>query len=71
MRRHKLLLVAGVLAYFFGATAKAYLRCAPEDFCSERDAGYRILLIVEHPQAVLLHPIKAIEFLVAPSAQND
>jgi hypothetical protein len=61
MRRHKLLLAAGLLAYFFGASARAYLRY-PE--CSDRDLGCRIVVVVEHPRVVLLHPIMAVRYLV-------
>jgi hypothetical protein len=63
MRRHKLLLAAGLLAYFFGATVKAYLRY-PD--CDGRELGCRILVVAEYRQAALSHPLKAIEFLIAP-----
>jgi hypothetical protein len=65
MRRRTLLLTAGLLAYFIGATVRVYLRDDPE-MCMCREVGCRIVLVVEHPRAVLRHPFKAIEFLVAP-----
>ena len=64
MRRRTLLLAAGLLAYFFGATVKAYLRY-PD--CNDRDVGCRIVVLAEHRQAALSHPVKTIEFLIAPS----
>ena len=63
MRRRTIFLAAGLLAYFFGATVKAYLRY-PE--CGDSDAGCRILVVAEYRQAALLHPLNAIEYLIAP-----
>ena len=62
MRRRTLLLAAGLLAYFLGATVKAYLRY-PD--CDDHDVGCRIVVVAEHRQAALLHPLKAIEYLIA------
>ncbi len=62
MRRRTLLLAAGLLAYFAGATVRVYL--SPEELCSLRDAGCRVRAAVEHPRAVLEHPLLAIDFLV-------
>jgi len=64
MRRHTLLLAAGLSAYFVGASVKAYLR-HPE-LCGCGEAGCRIVAVANHPRAVPLHPVKAIRFLVAP-----
>ncbi len=64
MRRHKLLLVAGVTAYFIGSLVNFYL-WRPEA-CSCGDWRCRTTIITEYPRAVLLHPIKAIEYLFAP-----
>ena len=70
MRRRTLLLAAGLLAYFFGATVRVYLR--PEDrprLCD--NAGARILAVAERPRAALRHPLMAIEFLVSPANCTD
>jgi hypothetical protein len=69
MRRRTLLLAAGLLAYFIGATVRVYLRPADE-LCSCREAGCRILAVVEHPAAALRHPLAAAEDLVAPFCSN-
>ena len=63
MRRRTLLLAAGLLAYFFGATVRAYLRYP---YCGDSDVGCRILVTAEYRQAALRHPLKAIEYLIAP-----
>jgi len=68
MRRRTLLLVAGLLAYFIGASVRVYLR-RPE-LCACTEAGCRIVAVVEHPRAALLHPVKAIEYLVAPNCYD-
>ena len=69
MRRRTLLLAAGLLAYFIGATVRVYLR--PEgEACSCRETGCRILAVVEQPRASLQHPLKAAQFLVAPFCSN-
>ncbi|HEY0174339.1 MAG TPA: hypothetical protein VGB98_25210 [Pyrinomonadaceae bacterium] len=64
MRRRTLLLAAGLLAYFIGATVRVYLR--PEESCSCRETGCRILVVAENPRAALRRPHKAAQFLVAP-----
>ncbi|MET0626353.1 MAG: hypothetical protein ABW250_25695 [Pyrinomonadaceae bacterium] len=64
-RRTLLLLAAGLLAYFIGATVRVYLR--PEgELCSCRETGCRILAVVENPRPALRRPHKAAQFLVAP-----
>jgi hypothetical protein len=63
MRRRTFLLAAGLLAYFAGATLRAYLSY-PE--CHDRDLGCRVVVVVENRQVALLHPFKAIEYLIAP-----
>jgi hypothetical protein len=63
MRRRTIFLAAGLLAYFLGATVRAYLRY-PE--CSDRHVGCRVVILVEYRQAALRHPLKAIEYLMAP-----
>ena len=68
MRRRIIFLAAGLLAYFFGATVKAYLRYP---YCGDSDAGCRVLFVAEHRQAALLHPLKAIEYLIAPPARAE
>ena len=69
MRRRTLLLAAGLLAYFIGATVRVYLRPADE-LCSCRETGCRVLAVVERPRAALRHPLKAIKYLAAPSCSN-
>jgi hypothetical protein len=64
MRRRTIFLVAGLLAYFVGASVRVYLR-QPE-LCECTDAGCRIVAVIERPRAALLHPVRAIEYLVAP-----
>jgi hypothetical protein len=71
MRRRTFLLAAGLLAYFAGASANAYLRCQSELCGSCGDAGYRIVNIVQHPRLALNHPLLAIEYLVAPGNCAD
>ena len=68
MRRRTLLLAAGLLAYFIGATVNVYLR--PGGECSCRETGCRILAVVQHPRAALRQPLTTVEFLVAPSCNN-
>ena len=69
MRRRTLLLAAGLLAYFIGATVRVYLR--PEgELCSCREAGCRILSVVENPRAALRQPLTVAEYLVAPFCTN-
>ena len=63
MRRPTLLLAAGLLAYFIGATVRVYLRPDAE-LCSDRETGCRILVVVQHPRAALSHPLLAIKYLV-------
>jgi hypothetical protein len=69
MRRRTLLLAAGLLAYFIGATVSVYLRPADE-LCSCGETGCRILAVAEHPRAALRQPLTTIEFLVAPFCSN-
>jgi hypothetical protein len=67
MRRRTILLAAGLLAYFFGASVRACLRCHDGTLCGAGgDVGYRVVTIVEHPRAVFNHPLLAIEYLVDP-----
>ncbi len=68
MRRRTLLLAAGFLAYFIGATVRVYL--APGEPCSCRETACRIVHVVEHPRAALRDPLKAAQFLVAPFCSN-
>ena len=69
MRRRTFLLAAGLLAYFIGATVRVYLR--PEgELCGCHEAGCRILVTAQNPQAALRHPLKAAQFLVAPFCTN-
>lgn len=71
MRRRTLLLAAGLLAYFFGATARVYLRHqGPDELRSFDEVGERILAVVGHPRAALEHPLMAIEFLVSPGCSD-
>jgi hypothetical protein len=69
MRRRTLLLAAGLLAYFIGATVRVYLRPVDE-LCGCREAGCRILAVVEQPRAALRRPLTAIGYLIAPSCSN-
>jgi hypothetical protein len=69
MRRRIFLLAAGLLAYFFGATVRVYLRPAGE-LCGCNEAGCRILAVARHPREALRHPLMAIEYLVAPSCNT-
>jgi hypothetical protein len=62
MRRHTLLLAAGLSAYFVGATFKAYLDFP---YCDDREAVCRIVNVAGHPSAVLLHPLVATKYLLA------
>ena len=66
MRRRTLLLTAGLVAYFIGATVRVYL--SPDDLCSCAEVGCRIRAVIEHPRAVLDHPLLAIDFLVTGSS---
>ena len=68
MRRRTLLLAAGLLAYFIGATVRVYL--SPGELCSCRETGCRILAVVQHPRAALRQPLAAVEYLAAPSCSN-
>ena len=69
MRRRTLLLAAGLLAYFFGATVRVYLHSDAE-WCSSREAGCRILVVAQNPRVALGHPLLAIKFLVTAD-QSD
>lgn len=63
MRRRTLLLAAGLLAYYFGATVRVYL--SPDaDFRICGAAEYRILAVVEHPREAVSHPLMAADFLL-------
>ncbi len=67
MRRRTFFLAAGLLAYFFGASVRAYLRCHDQTLCGScGDAGYRVVAVVRHPRVVFNHPLLAIEYLVRP-----
>jgi hypothetical protein len=68
MRRRTLLLAAGLLAYYFGATARVYLR--PDELCSCREAGCHISAVIEHPRAALRRPLTAAEYLVTPNCSD-
>ena len=68
MRRRTLLLAAGLLAYFFGATVRAYL--SPDELCSCAEVGCRIRAVAEHPRAALSHPLLAIEYLVMSNCSD-
>jgi hypothetical protein len=61
MRRRTLLLTAGLLAYFIGATTRAYLRY-PE--CSDRTLACRAVVVAKHRRAALRQPVRALEYLV-------
>lgn len=65
MRRHKLLLAAGLFAYIVGASVRPYL-CDSDTLCACDNAGCRIILVAQHPRAAVLHPVKAISFVAAP-----
>ena len=68
MRRRTLLLDAGLLAYFIGATVRVYLR--PGDMlCSCDEVGLRVLA-AGHPRVALSRPLTANGFLVAPSSSD-
>jgi hypothetical protein len=67
MRRRTLLLAAGLLAYFIGATVRVYLR-SDDDLCSFRDVGCRIVAVAQHPREMLGHPLLALDFLVTADA---
>ena len=62
MRRRTLLLTAGLLAYFIGATVRVYL--SPDELCSCAEAGCRVRAVIEHPRAALRQPLTTIDFLV-------
>ena len=66
MRRRILLLIAGLLGYYIGATVRVYLH--PDELCSVRDAGCRIRAVIEHPRVALDHPLLAIDFLATGSS---
>ena len=68
MRRRTLLLAAGLLAYFIGASFRVYL--SPEELHGCRDTGYRILAVARHSRAAVRHPLRALAYLVAPSCSN-
>ena len=62
MRRRTLLLAAGLLAYYFGATVRVYL--SPDELCSCAEVGCRIRAVIENPRAALNDPLLAIDFLI-------
>jgi hypothetical protein len=63
MRRRTLLLAAGLLAYFIGATVRVYLRPGGEMYgCDNVD--HRIVAVVEHPREALRHPLLATRFIL-------
>lgn len=61
MRPRIILLSAGLVAYFIGASVHAYLRY-PD--CGDRDVNCRIALVARHSRVALSHPLKTIEYLV-------
>jgi hypothetical protein len=63
MRRRTLLLTAGLLAYFIGATVRVYLRPADE-LHSFSEVGDRIVAVADNPRTALAHPLLTIKFLV-------
>ncbi|MBC7929379.1 MAG: hypothetical protein H7Z38_02330 [Rubrivivax sp.] len=65
MRPRIILLSAGLVAYFIGASVHAYLRYPDR---SNRDVGCRIVVVAKHPRVALSHPLKAIEYLVFATA---
>jgi hypothetical protein len=69
MRRRTLLLAAGLLAYYLGATVRVYLR-SDEELCGCGQAECRILLIAENWRAALSHPLIATGYLVTPNCSN-
>jgi hypothetical protein len=65
MRRRTLLLTAGLLAYFIGATVRVYLRPVNLDELRDfREVGDRIIAVAERPRVALAHPLLTIKFLV-------
>ncbi len=60
MRRRTLLLAAGLLAYFIGATVRAYLRYP---WCSDRELTCRAVVVAHYPHAALSQPVRALEYL--------
>jgi hypothetical protein len=69
MRRRTLFLAVGLLAYFFGATVRVYLRPAdPDSLHGFEEAGDRIVAVARHPRAALEHPLMTINFLVTAEA---
>jgi hypothetical protein len=63
MRRRTLLLAAGLLAYFIGATVRVYLR-SDAGWCSCREAECRILAVAEHSDEAFRHPLLAAGFIL-------
>jgi hypothetical protein len=63
MRRRTLLLAAGLLAYFIGATVRVYLRPA-EELHGFEEAGDRIIAVARHPREALRHPLLAAGFIL-------
>lgn len=71
MRRRTLLLAAGLLAYFFGATARVYLRHQdPNELRNFNEVGDRIVAVAQNPRVALNHPLLTIKFLVTAD-QSD
>jgi hypothetical protein len=68
MRRPTLLLAAGLLAYFIGATVRVYL--GPGGPCSCRETGCRIRAVAESPLAALRRPLTSVKYLAAPSCSD-
>jgi hypothetical protein len=65
MRHRTLLLTAGLLAYFIGATVRVYVRHTdPGDLRGFDEVGDRILAVAERPGVALEHPLLTIKFLV-------
>ena len=61
MRRRTLLLAAGLLAYFIGATVRVYLRY-PE--CNGREFLCRAAVVAGHSREARRQPVRAIKYLV-------
>ena len=63
MRRRTLLLTAGLLAYFIGATVRVYT-WPDGELHGCREVEYRILGVVEHPREALRHPLLAAGYIL-------
>jgi hypothetical protein len=63
MRRRTLLLTAGLLSYFIGATVRVYLRPAGE-LCGCGKVECRIIDVAESPREALRHPLLAAGYIL-------